>query len=92
MEADNLFRGIMINVLAKNLVDFYLTVTSGKELWDVLKTKYGVFDAGSELYVMEQFCDYKMVEHRSIVCYPTSLWSGALLLDCHLLEQTLPLL
>jgi hypothetical protein len=67
MEADNLFRGIMINVLAKNLVDFYLTVTSGKELWDVLKTKYGVFDAGSELYVMEQFCDYKMVEHRSIV-------------------------
>jgi predicted GNAT family N-acyltransferase len=36
-------------------------------LWDALETKYGVFDAGSELYVMKQFCDYKMVDDRSIV-------------------------
>jgi hypothetical protein len=65
--ADNLFRGAVISVIAENLVDFYLTAASGKELWDVLKTKYGVFDDGSELYVMEQFCDYKMVHDRFIV-------------------------
>jgi hypothetical protein len=51
--ADNLFRGAVISVLAENLVDFYLTATSAKELWDALKTKYGVSDARSELYVME---------------------------------------
>jgi hypothetical protein len=66
MAADNLFRGIVISVPAANLVDFYLTATSGKELWDALETKYGVSDTGSELYVMEQFCDYKMVNDRSV--------------------------
>jgi hypothetical protein len=47
----------VISVHAENLVDFYLTTTSSKELWD----------ARSELYVMEQFCDYKMVDDHSIV-------------------------
>jgi hypothetical protein len=65
--ANNLFRGTVISVLVENLVDFYLTSTSGKELWDALETKYGVSDAGSELYVMEQLCDYKMVDDHSIV-------------------------
>jgi hypothetical protein len=64
---DNLFRGAVISLLVKNLVDFYLTVASGKELWDVLETKYGVSNVGNELYVMEQFCDYKTVNDRSIV-------------------------
>jgi hypothetical protein len=43
----------MISVLAENLVDFYLTTTSSKELWDALETKYGVSDTRSELCVME---------------------------------------
>jgi hypothetical protein len=53
MVADNLFRGAVISILTENLVDFYLTATSDKELWDALETKYGVSDAGSELYVMK---------------------------------------
>jgi hypothetical protein len=64
---DNLFRGAVISILVENLVDFYLTVTSSKELWDALEIKYGVSNAGSELYIMKQFCDYKMVDDRSIV-------------------------
>jgi hypothetical protein len=55
------------SVLVENLIDFYLTTAFDKELWDALETKYGVSDAGSELYVMEQLCDYKMVDDRSIV-------------------------
>jgi hypothetical protein len=82
MEADNLFRGVVISVLAENLVDFYLTATSGKELWDALETKYGVSDAGSELYVMEQFCDYKMVDDRSIVEQAHEIQSLAKELEC----------
>jgi hypothetical protein len=67
MAVDNLFRGVMISVLTENLVDFYRTATSGKELWDALETKYDVSDTGSELYVMEQFCDYNMVDDCSVV-------------------------
>jgi hypothetical protein len=67
MAADNLCRGAVISVLVENFVDFYLTATSGKELWDALETKYDVSDAGSELYVMEQFCDNKMVDDRFVV-------------------------
>ena len=36
-------------------------------MWDTLEAKYGVSDAGSELYVMEQFHNYRMVYDRSIV-------------------------
>jgi hypothetical protein len=36
-------------------------------MWDALKQRYGVSDAGSELYVMEQFHDYRMVDDRSVV-------------------------
>jgi hypothetical protein len=40
---------------------------SGKDIWDALEAKFGVSDAGGELYVMEQLYDYKMVEDRSVV-------------------------
>ena len=47
--------------------DSYLCYTSVKELWDALDAKFGVSNAGSELYVMEQLLDYKMVDNRSVV-------------------------
>jgi hypothetical protein len=37
------------------------------DIWDALEAKFGVSDAGGELYVMEQLYDYKMVEDCSIV-------------------------
>ena len=66
-ESDNLFRGCVISVLAENLVDSYIRLLTEKDLWDALEAQYGVSDAGSELYVMEQFLDYRMVEDRSMV-------------------------
>ena len=65
--ADSLFKGGVISVLGENIVDTYLRLTSGKEIWDTLQANYGVSDAGSELYLMEQYYDYKMVDDRSIV-------------------------
>jgi hypothetical protein len=41
--------------------------TNEKELWDVLTTKYSASDAGSEMYIMKSFHDYKMVDNHSIV-------------------------
>ena len=36
-EADNLFRGCVISVLAENLVNSYVLLPTGKELWDALE-------------------------------------------------------
>jgi hypothetical protein len=65
--ADNLFRVVVIGTLANKYVDSYITCTSTKELWDALDEKFGVSNAGSELCIMEQLFDYKMVENRPVV-------------------------
>ena len=67
MAADNLFRGAVISALHPKYEKNYISCTSGKELWDALEIKFGVFYAGSELYLMEQLYDYKMVENHSVV-------------------------
>jgi hypothetical protein len=65
--ADNLFRGVVIGAFTNKYVYSYLTCTSVKELWDALDEMFGVSDAGSELYIMKQLFDYKMVENCPIV-------------------------
>jgi hypothetical protein len=64
---DNLFRGAVISALDTKFQKSYIILPTGKELWDALVGKFGVTDAGSELYLMEQLYDYKMVENRSVV-------------------------
>ena len=67
LAADNLFRGTVISALHPKYEKNYISCTSDKELWDALEAKFGVSNAGSELYLIEQLYDYKMVENRSIV-------------------------
>jgi hypothetical protein len=66
-DADTTFKGAMIHVLGDSIGDTYVAISTGKEMWDALEAKYGVSDASSELYVMEQFRDYRMVEGCSVV-------------------------
>ena len=66
-DANTMFKGAIISVLGDSIVDAYVTLQTGKEIWDALEAKYGVSDVGSELYVMEQFHDYRMVDDRSVV-------------------------
>src|SRR5437016_7923656 len=65
--ANNLFRGTVISVLGENLMNAYMHLFTGQELWEALEAKFGVSDAGSELCVMEQFHDYIMVDDHSVV-------------------------
>jgi hypothetical protein len=65
--ADNLFRGAVISALHNKYQKSYISCASDKELWDALEAKFGVSDAGSELYLIEQLYGYKMVENRSVV-------------------------
>jgi hypothetical protein len=66
-DANNIFVGCVISVLADRLVDVYMHIIDAKELWDVLVAKYDATDAGSELYTMESFHNFRMVNNRSIV-------------------------
>ena len=67
LAVDNLFRGAVISALYPKYEKNYISCTSSKELWDALETKFRVSDSGSELYLMEQLYDYKIVENRSVV-------------------------
>ncbi|WVZ49881.1 hypothetical protein U9M48_001204, partial [Paspalum notatum var. saurae] len=66
-EANTLFRGAILSALIDRLVDVYMHIKDGKELWDALEAKFGASDAGSDLYIMESFHDFKMVNDKSIV-------------------------
>jgi hypothetical protein len=54
----------VITALAKNS---YIMCTSAKQLWDALNEKFGVSDASSKMYIMEQLFDYKMVDNHLVV-------------------------
>ena len=41
--------------------------TDAKELWDALIAEYDASNAGSELYLMETFHNYRMVNNRNVV-------------------------
>ncbi|KAK1604465.1 hypothetical protein QYE76_028138 [Lolium multiflorum] len=57
----------LFSILADNIVDPYMTFEHDKDAWDALEAKFGVSDAGTVLYVMEQYYDYKMTGERSVV-------------------------
>jgi hypothetical protein len=53
-DAYTLMRGSIINIIGKNIVESYLSISTGKDIWDVIHDKFGVSNACSEMYVMEQ--------------------------------------
>jgi hypothetical protein len=66
-EANIIFCGVVVGVLAETLQDTYLRYKTAKEMWDTLNTKYGGSDAGTELYIIEQYLDYQIVTEKSVV-------------------------
>jgi hypothetical protein len=65
--SDNLFICAVICALHYKYEKSYISYTFGKLLWDALNEKFGVSYAGSELYLMDQLYEYKMVENHSVV-------------------------
>jgi hypothetical protein len=66
-EANTIFCGAVVGVPAKTLQDTYLRYKTAKEMWDTLNTEYEGSDAGTELYIIEQYHDYQMVDGKSVV-------------------------
>jgi hypothetical protein len=57
----------MVGILVETLQDMYNGYKTTKEMWDTLNTKYEGSDAGTELYIIEQYHDYQMVDGKSVV-------------------------
>ena len=66
-EATVVFLGAVLSVIGDKLVDAYLHVHVAKDLWEALESKFGAADAGSEMYIIEQFHVYKMVENHPVL-------------------------
>lgn len=74
-DVDTKFKGAIVGVLEDSIVDAYIMVSTHKKMWDALKVKYRVFDVACELYVVEQFHDYREQFHDYIMvvgCYVAS--------------------
>ena len=72
------------------MVDTYIHMGVAKNLWDALEVKFGATDAGSELYAMEQFHDYRMVDNRPVLDQAHEIQCIAKeleLLKCELLDK-----
>jgi hypothetical protein len=66
-EANTIFVGYILSILADRLCDVFMHIKDGNKLWDALDAKFGVADAGSELYIMESFHDFKMTKDLPVV-------------------------
>jgi hypothetical protein len=67
LEVNIIFCGAVVGVLTETLQDTYLRYKIAKEMWDTLNTEYGGSDAGTELYIIEQYHEYQMVDEKSVV-------------------------
>jgi hypothetical protein len=57
----------LFSVLGNKIVDTYISFDNKNDMWKALEAKFGISNAGSKLYVMKQFHDYKMTDERFIV-------------------------
>jgi hypothetical protein len=57
LKANTIFCRAVVGVHAETLQDPYLRYKTAKEMWDTLNTEYGGSDAGTELYIIEQYHD-----------------------------------
>ena len=64
---DTLFKAALLSVLDDSIMDSYVSFDSGKDMSAALEATFGASGAGNELYVMEQFYDYKMTDERFVV-------------------------
>ena len=74
---DTLFKAALLSVLDDSIVDSYMSFDSGKDMWVALKAMFVASGTGSELYVMDQFYEYKMTDERSVVQHTHEIQSLA---------------
>jgi hypothetical protein len=67
-ELDNsTYVGCILSLLSDQRCDVYVKYSVACEVWEALDCKYAESDAGHELYVNDQYHNYRMVDDRPIV-------------------------
>jgi hypothetical protein len=66
-EANTHLVSAMAGALAGHLQDMYFCNKTDNDLWDALNNNYGGLDAGTKLYIIEQYHNYKMVDEKGMV-------------------------
>nr|XP_027090541.1 uncharacterized protein LOC113711581 [Coffea arabica] len=64
---DEICRGHILNTMSDSLFDVYHSITTAKELWDRLESKYTQEDATSKKFLVSSFNNYKMVDSKSVM-------------------------
>jgi hypothetical protein len=66
-EDNTIFYGCVVGALIESLQNMHIYYKTAKEMWDtlntedmwdILNTEYRGLDAGTELYIIEQYYDY----------------------------------
>lgn len=65
--AMTVFVGCVLSVLSDQLCDVYMHIKNAAELWEALEHMFSASGAGRELYVMEQYHDFRIVDNRSVI-------------------------
>uniref|UniRef100_A0A2N9HKS3 Uncharacterized protein n=1 Tax=Fagus sylvatica TaxID=28930 RepID=A0A2N9HKS3_FAGSY len=68
MEEDELVcRGHILNTLSDRLYDLFTTMTSPKEIWKALETKYKTEKQGTDKFIIQKYFDFKMMDNVSVL-------------------------
>uniref|UniRef100_A0A2N9EZP4 CCHC-type domain-containing protein n=1 Tax=Fagus sylvatica TaxID=28930 RepID=A0A2N9EZP4_FAGSY len=60
-------RGHILNTLSDRLYDLYTTMTSPKEIWKALETKYKTEKQGTDKFIIQKYFDFKMLDNVSVL-------------------------
>ena len=65
--ATTIFVRCVLSILSDQLCGVYMNIKSATELWEALEHKFGAANVGHELYVMEKYHNFKIVENHLVV-------------------------
>jgi len=51
--AETMCKAALLSIIHDSLVDAYIPLSSGRAVWKALEDRYGLSDAGSELYIVD---------------------------------------
>uniref|UniRef100_A0A2N9EDW1 Retrovirus-related Pol polyprotein from transposon TNT 1-94-like beta-barrel domain-containing protein n=1 Tax=Fagus sylvatica TaxID=28930 RepID=A0A2N9EDW1_FAGSY len=57
-------RGHILNTLSDRLYDLFTTMTSPKEIWKALETKYKTEKQGTDKFIIQKYFDFKMMDNQ----------------------------
>uniref|UniRef100_A0A2N9IVS8 Uncharacterized protein n=1 Tax=Fagus sylvatica TaxID=28930 RepID=A0A2N9IVS8_FAGSY len=60
-------KGHILNTLSDRLYDLFTTMTSPKEIWKALETKYKMEKQGTDKFIIQKYFDFKMMDNVSVL-------------------------